>query len=227
MGPKQTHSWNVSISEAIEIQNRLRQQIVSDSVLPENITKIAGIDTGFEGPEYEIARAVVAILSFPNLELIEYKIAKRPVEFPYVPGFLSFREGPAIIDAFEKIENEPDLLIFDGHGSAHPRRMGIAAHLGVLFDKPSIGCGKSKLFGKFEPLTGEVGSSSYLMDKDEVIGKVILTKKNTNPIIVSAGHKINLKDAVEFVRLCTKPKLKLPETTNWAHKLASQQKHIS
>ncbi|MCK4564465.1 MAG: deoxyribonuclease V, partial [Verrucomicrobia bacterium] len=155
-----------------------------------------------------------------SLEVIETAIARRPTTFPYIPGLLSFREIPAILQAMLKLETVPDLLLCDGQGIAHPRRFGIAAHLGLLVDIPSIGVAKSRLAGIHDDVPKEKGSHVPLMDKGEQIGVVLRTRTNVKPLYVSPGHRIGIDSAMKFVMACT-TKYRLPETTRWAHKLAS------
>lgn len=176
---------------------------------------------GFEA-DGTISRAAVAVLSFPDLQLQETSIARRPTSFPYIPGFLSFREIPAVLDALEKIKITPDLILCDGQGIAHPRRFGIACHLGVLVDIPTIGVAKSLLIGKHEDLSETRGSWQPLVDKGETIGAVLRTRIGVKPVYVSSGHRISLTTAIDYVLRCT-PKYRLPETTRIADKLASDR----
>ncbi len=176
---------------------------------------------GFEA-DGTISRAAVAVLSFPDLQLQETSIARRPTSFPYIPGFLSFREIPAVLDALEKIKITPDLILCDGQGIAHPRRFGIACHLGVLVDIPTIGVAKSLLIGKHEDLSETRGRWQPLVHKGETIGAVLRTRIGVKPVYVSSGHRISLTTAIDYVLRCT-PKYRLPETTRIADKLASDR----
>jgi deoxyribonuclease V len=161
------------------------------------------------------------VLDFPSLKLREKAIARLPTSFPYIPGLLSFREGPTILEALAKLEQWPDLLLFDGQGIAHPRRLGIASHIGLLTDTPSIGVGKSRLRGHArEALGNEKGAWEFLWDKEEVVGALVRTRTGIKPLYVSIGHRVGLQTAVEYVLACT-TRYKLPETTRWAHRLAS------
>ncbi len=160
------------------------------------------------------------VLAYPSLELNDSAIARRPTSFPYVPGLLSFRELPAVLEALEQLKQLPDLLLCDGQGYAHPRRIGIASHLGVLTDIPSIGVGKTRLIGEHRPVADERGAWQPLLDKGEVIGAVLRTRKGVKPLYISAGHRISLESAIEYVMGCT-TRFKLPETTRMAHKYAS------
>jgi deoxyribonuclease V len=169
-----------------------------------------------------MCRAAVAVLSFPDLQVIETSLAYRPTSFPYIPGFLSFREIPAILDALEKIKNIPNIILCDGQGIAHPRRFGIACHLGVLIDIPTIGVAKSLLIGKYEELPEVRGSWQPLIHRNETVGAVLRTRTGVKPLYISSGHRISLPTAIDYVLRCT-PKYRLPETTRVADKLASDR----
>jgi deoxyribonuclease V len=212
------HVWPDNLEEATAIQERLREQlrIGDDFGAPQTV---AGVDAGFED-EGRVARAAVVRLDFPSLQLRDYAIARRPVTFPYVPGFLSFREAPVIIDAIRQLAEPPDLIICDGQGIAHPRRLGIAAHIGLLLDIPSIGCAKSRLIGTHAPLPDERGAAVPLLDGNEHIGLVLRSRAGTKPVYVSPGHRVGLQSAVELVMACV-TRYRLPETTRAAHRLAS------
>lgn len=216
----QRHAWPLTVEEALPIQQELRKEVITSDQLA-SVQYVAGVDMGFED-SYRISRAAVAVLSFPDLELKEQAIAKRPTTFPYVPGFLSFREIPAVLDALEKLAIAPDLILCDGQGIAHPRRFGIACHLGVLIDVPTIGVAKSLLVGKHEELPLERGNWQPLIHRRETIGAVLRTRKGVKPVYVSSGHRVSLTTAIDYVMRCT-PKYRLPETTRWADKLASNR----
>ena len=174
---------------------------------------------GFEDHGH-ITRAAVAVLSFPDLELIAQAIARRPTEFPYIPGLLSFREIPAVLDALIQLDPLPDLLLCDGQGIAHPRRFGIASHLGVITDTPSIGVAKTRLCGKHGDVPHDRGQWTALHSGDELIGAVLRTRANVKPLYISIGHRISLSTAIDYVMACT-GRYRLPETTRHAHRLAS------
>jgi len=195
---------------------------------------VAGIDCAFSKDGQRIFAAVV-VLSLPDLETIETTSASRKVTFPYIPGLLSFREAPVCIAAVEKLRKQPDVFIIDGQGIAHPRRLGLAAHLGLFFDRSTIGCAKSRLIGQFQEPPPQRGSYSLLKDEqitglktsderqttnDEVIGAVLRTRTNVKPVFVSVGHKCRLKDVIEITLACT-TKYRLPEPTRLAHQLVS------
>ncbi len=216
---KQRHDWNLTTSEAKIIQEELQKEVITEDQFIEPVKYVAGVDMGFED-DGTISRAAVAVLSFPDLQLQEQSIAKRPTSFPYIPGFLSFREIPAVLDALEKINTIPDIILCDGQGIAHPRRMGIASHLGVILDMPTIGVAKSWLIGKYEEVAQTKGSWQPLIHKNETIGAVLRTRANVKPLYISSGHRISLPTAINYVLRCT-PKYRLPETTRIADKLAS------
>jgi deoxyribonuclease V len=215
----QHHVWPHTLEEAIAIQEQLRSQVVTEDNLQETIQYVAGVDMGFAA-DGTISRAAVAVLSFPDLQVIETTIAYRPTSFPYIPGFLSFREIPAVLDALEKVQIIPDMILCDGQGIAHPRRFGIASHLGVILDIPTIGVAKSLLIGKHQELPDTKGSWQPLIHQGETIGAVLRTRTGVKPVYVSSGHRISLPTAIDYVLRCT-PKYRLPETTRVADKIAS------
>ncbi|MCX7838726.1 MAG: deoxyribonuclease V [Anaerolineae bacterium] len=214
-----TANWDVSPAEAMQIQRDLATRVSETDALT-TIRWVAGVDVGFEGPANETARAAVVVLQFPELIPVESAIARLPVTFPYVPGLLAFREIPVVLNAFEQIRHEPDVIIVDGHGRAHPRRLGIASHLGVLLDRVTIGCAKSILCGHAAEPPNRFGAWTPLLDGDEPIGAAVRTRVNTTPVYVSVGHRISLTRAIEIVLQCCKG-YRLPETTRYAHRVAS------
>lgn len=212
------HPWDVTPKEAIAIQQRLRERVITtDDFIPP--ATVAGVDVGFE-QNNAITRAAVAVLDFPSLELREYAIARRPTTFPYIPGLLSFREVPSVLDALDKLSSLPDMLLCDGQGLAHPRRLGIACHLGILCDIPSIGIGKTRLVGRHDEPGNEKGSWVPLQDGEETVGAVLRSRTGVKPLYISVGHRISLSSAIAMVMACL-TRYRLPETTRWAHKLAS------
>ena len=213
------HPWNVSPAEAMEIQRQLRGKVSKERSFGE-VHTVAGVDVGFKG---EVARAAVVVLSYPELQPLDYSVAELPVEFPYIPGLLSFREGPSVLAALEKLATEPDLFIFDAQGLAHPRRMGLASHIGIIIDRPSIGCAKSRLCGTHHQPGPERGSYVHLYDNDEVIGAVVRTRTGVKPLYVSIGHRIDLESAIEYVLGCCRNH-RLPETTRYAHRVAGGER---
>lgn len=215
------HPWKVSIHEAAEIQRSLRERIEISPLYLSEVKYVAGADVSFSKYSDDIYAAVV-VLNYPELKVIERKTAMAKATFPYIPGFLTFREGPALVAAFLKIRVEPDVIIFDGQGIAHPRGFGIASHMGVLLDKPSVGCAKSLLVGKYGGPGGKRGSTSPLLNKSgKVIGVVLRTRDNVSPVFVSIGNKIDLKGSVEVVLSCA-PRYRLPEPTRKAHALSNE-----
>jgi deoxyribonuclease V len=215
------HSWEVTPKEARAIQDRLRGRVVAQDDF-QTVCTVAGVDVGFEDGG-AITRAAIAVLRFPTLEPLDQALARRVTRFPYVPGLLSFREIPAILEAFERVDLTPDLLLCDGQGYAHPRRFGLACHLGVVTGLPSIGVAKSRLIGGHDEVGNERGSSAPLMHEGEIVGVVLRTRDGVRPVYVSIGHRISLTTAVHYVLACT-PRYRLPETTRHAHRLASQVK---
>ncbi len=215
------HSWDVTPEEARRLQNGLRTQVVKTDRFGK-INTVAGVDIGFKK---DIARASVVVLSFPGLQVIDSVVTESPVRFPYVPGLLSFREIPPLLTAFTQLQTEPDLVIVDGQGIAHPRRFGLASHLGLILDRPTIGCAKSRLWGRYEEPETEHGSYTYLMDKDEVIGAAVRTRKNVKVVYISIGHRISLDSARTLTLACCRG-YRLPETTRYAHNAASGKEYL-
>lgn len=212
------HSWPDSIADARAIQEKFRDKVITTGRI-NKVTRVAGLDIGFEN-QGRTTRAAIAVLSFPDLSLIETRLVRAATTFPYVPGFLSFRELPAAIAAFKKLQNCPDVILCDGQGIAHPRRFGLACHLGLWLNLPTIGVAKSRLTGTHKEPGSKKGKWSPLMDGEEQIGVVLRTRDNVKPVYVSIGHKINLGTAIKLTLACT-TKYRLPETTRHAHKLAS------
>ncbi len=214
------HSWVKTVAEAKEIQTQLQPKTILTDCLGE-VKYVAGVDIGFED-NYKISKAAVAVLSYPELELVEKAIARIPTAFPYVPGYLSFREIPAILAALPQLKQTPDIILCDGQGLAHPRRFGLACHLGVLLDIPTIGVAKSRFIGEHEAVPAEKGSWKPLIDNNETIGVVLRSRTNVKPIYVSIGHKISLPTAIDYVMGCL-TKYRLPDTTRWADNIASSK----
>ena len=225
---KKLHSWNLSYSQAAELQKRLACK-VQFRPLKKPPKLIAGLDCAFSKNGKKIIACAIVLKIHKSrttshasrFELIETKSAVRKVTFPYIPGLLSFREAPVCIAAVEKLENQPDIFLIDGQGIAHPRRLGLAAHLGLFFNKPTIGCAKSRLTGTFKNPPLEKGTYRPLMDKDETIGAVVRTRTNVKPLFISVGYKCKLEDAIKWTLKCS-VKYRLPEPTRLAHQLVSQ-----
>lgn len=211
--PRHPHPWTISPQEAIALQERLQDQVIREGPMPKPGAVIVGVDVGFRG---EMARAAAVAVRFPDLTPLAQAVAEVPVAFPYIPGLLAFREAPAILAALERLPVAQDFLMVDGHGISHPRRMGIAAHLGVYLDLPAIGCAKSKLWGHYEPPPDVPGAWTPLQDGPEVIGAVLRTRTGAAPVFVSIGHRISLENAIATVMACVRGH-RLPEPTRLAH----------
>ena len=216
------HPWNLSPADARKLQTCLAAQVEIRDRLPP-VRFIAGVDVGFEA-DNTVTRAALVVLSFPGLEVVERRLAKLPTTFPYVPGLLSFREAPAVLKAYEQLEQKPDLMLCDGQGIAHPRRLGIATHLGLWLDVPTIGVAKKRLVGKHEPVGQEKGDWVPLLDRDERIGTVLRSRSGCNPLYVSPGHRVSHDTALDWVLKCL-TRYRLPEPTRQAHHLASLEKN--
>src|SRR5713226_6526611 len=209
------HDWNLKPNAAIALQRQLAQRIIREDQLGE-VHHIAGVDMAIN-EENGMARAAVVLLSYPSLEIQERHVYEEPVRMPYIPGLLSFREAPCVLGAFHKLRQRPELVMVDGLGIAHPRRIGIASHLGLWLDLPTIGCGKSILVGRYDKaaLREEAGSWVPLIDKKEVVGAVVRTRTRVNPMIISPGHLISVETSTRYVLACSKG-YRLPEPTRLA-----------
>jgi len=219
MPPHSLHSWDLTPSEAIEVQQRLRSMVRLEPLTGE-VHTIAGADISFNKFS-ETVYAGIVVLSLPDLRIIEEAGVRSVAKFPYVPGLLSFRETPSLLDAWDKLQTKPDVLMLDGQGIAHPRRFGIACHVGLLLDLPTIGCAKSILTGRQGNLGLEAGSQSPLIDRGEQVGMALRTKNKVAPVYVSAGHLIDLTSAVDLVMRSTR-KYRQPEPTRQAHLLVNR-----
>ncbi len=208
-----SHRWDMTPSEAITIQNDLARRVLVEGK-PSGIKTVGGIDVAFDKTK-DLAFCAVVIFSYPDLKIVEERFASLPVDFPYIPGLLTFREGPVILKSLTECETMPDLLIFDGQGTAHPRGLGIASHIGLLLDMPSIGCAKSRLIGKYEEPAGPKGSRSYLYNKEGIIGTVLRTRDNVRPMFVSPGHRVGFDEAPDILLELTGP-YRVPEPTRIA-----------
>ncbi len=212
-----SHPWNLTTDEARALQVRLAEQVIATTTFdPDAIQSVAGVDVSFKAGK---ARAAVVVLSLPELKPLDCARSETPIAFPYVPGLLSFREGPAVLAALDRLHHWPDLFVFDGQGVAHPRRFGLAAHMGLILDRPSIGCAKSRLIGSHQEPGQAVGDWAPLYDEGEIIGAVVRTRKKVKPVFVSIGHRVDLPTAIELVLRCT-TSYRLPETTRYAHRVA-------
>jgi deoxyribonuclease V len=213
------HPWTLAPQEAIAVQRELAPQVITDQPLPlDTIRLVAGVDVSVKD---NVSRAAVVVLRYPALTPVETVTAERPTTFPYIPGLLSFREGAVILDALRKLESTPDVFVFDGQGTIHPRRIGIACHIGLFLDMPTVGCGKKRLTGHHAAVPAEKGSWVPLIDQGETIGIVLRTRTNVKPVFVSVGHRATLDDARALVLACT-TRYRLPEPTRAAHNAAGQ-----
>ncbi|QIN81916.1 endonuclease V [Rubrobacter tropicus] len=218
MKVRKLHDLDLSPSGASRLQKELAPKVVTGPPLdPTSINHVAGADVSTEGDR---AYATVVVLDFPGLAPVEVRGFETELTFPYVPGLLAFREIPAVAGALEKVETPVDAVIFDAQGLAHPRRMGLASHLGLFLDVPSIGCAKTRLVGTHDEPGREKGNATDLVHKGEIIGKVLRTRSNVSPVYVSIGNHTDLQSAVELVLACS-PKYRLPETTRQAHDAAN------
>ena len=210
--------WDLSPAEARVLQERLASQAETRDRLGAPAL-VAGIDVGFED-HGRLTRAAVAVLGFADLQLVESALVRRPTGFPYVPGLLSFREIPAALGALAALACTPDLLLCDGQGLAHPRRFGLACHLGWLVDVPTIGVAKSRLLGDYAPPPADRGAWSPLWDRGDLVGAAVRTRRGVKPLFVSPGHRIDVASAVRLTLVCT-DRYRLPEPSRTAHRLAS------
>jgi len=208
------HSWEVSTAQALEIQQGLAAQVSKRSEVT-TPRFIAGVDISV-GRRAGMATGAVVVLQYPELRVVETKEARGKLELPYIPGLLSFRESPLTLAACEKLTITPDLILVDGQGIAHPRRLGLASHLGLFLNTPTIGCAKSLLCGSHETPGTEPGSYTEVVDRGEIIGVALRTKLGVKPVYVSIGHKIDLQTAVYWVMKCCHG-YRLPEPTRLAH----------
>jgi deoxyribonuclease V len=212
-----SHRWDLPVKEAKALQGQLAERLVTETTFDlAAVETVAGVDVGFRGG---LARAAVVVLSFPDLVPVDSALFEEAVSFAYVPGLLAFREGPPVLGALEKLTTWPDLCIYDAHGLSHPRRMGLASHMGVILDQPSIGCAKSRLIGMHSEPGDGVGDWTPLRDQDEIIGAVVRSRSGVRPLYVSIGHRVDLSTSIGIVLRCTRG-YRLPETTRLAHQLA-------
>ena len=213
------HTWNVDYKKAVEIQERLKKSIILKGST-KNCKLIAGADVSYTKGS-EIFYASVVVFNLQTMERVEEVTASGKVDFPYIPGLLSFRESPILLKAFAKIKSEPDVIILDAQGIAHPRGIGLASHIGLLLDKSSIGCAKTRLIGEYNEVGGEAGCHSQLTVKGEIVGAVLRTRKNVKPVFVSPGHKIDLNTSIDLVLKSCRG-YRLPEPVRQAHNLVKK-----
>lgn len=212
---------SINLEQLKLTQQQLAEQVNLTDDFNSSITLVGGTDVGFED-EGKTTRAAIVILTYPDFDVVEYHVARLKTEFPYIPGYLSFREYPALLSAWEQVEHKPDLLLVDGQGVAHPRQLGIASHLGLLLDMPTIGVAKKRLCGHYNPLPKVAGQMTPLTDKQQQIGWVLQSKNNCNPLFISSGHRISQASALNWVNLCLRG-YRLPEPTRWADAVASNK----
>ncbi len=213
------HPWSVTPEEAVALQKELRRQVASDRPIDlDSVRLVAGVDVSVKDGQ---SQAAVVVATFPEFRIVETVRAQRPTPFPYVPGLLSFREGPVLEEAFARLKTEPDVFLFDGMGIAHPRRIGIASHMGLWLQRPTIGCGKTLLTGRYGDLGEEKGAAAPLVHRGETIGVALRTRAGKNPMFISPGHLADIPTAAELVLRCS-PKYRLPEPIRLAHNAAGQ-----
>lgn len=214
MTTRELHPWNVDLKDALKIQESLNRQVVINK-LESSVNFIAGADVSYSIEDSRIYGAVI-VFDWPKMKVMEEATISLEAQFPYIPGFLSFREGPALIEAMKRIKVWPDLIFFDGQGIAHPRGLGLASHMGVILDLPSIGCAKNKLIGEYGPVGEEIGSYSPLLYKERVVGVALRTREKVKPVFISPGHKIDLQGSIYWTLLSCRG-FRLPEPIRQAH----------
>jgi deoxyribonuclease V len=219
------HAWDLDPADARALQRELAGRVVREDRFDE-VRTVAGLDLGFPSVAGgEVGRAALVVLRLPELEVVERQVVERPVRFPYIPGLLSFRESPVALAAFEALERRPDLLMVDGQGLAHPRRFGIACHLGVILDIPAVGCAKSILVGRAAEPGPEPGAWTPLVDRGETVGAALRTRARVKPVYVSIGHRVSLETAIDLTLRCGRG-YRLPEPTRLADRAASARGDI-
>lgn len=212
---------SINLAQLKQSQKSLANQVKLVDDFNPTIKLVGGTDVGFED-DGNVTRAAIVILTYPDFKVVEYHIARLKTEFPYISGYLSFREYPALLSAWQQVKQKPDLLLVDGQGVAHPRRLGIASHLGLLLDMPTIGVAKKRLCGQFSPIPKIAGQVTPLVDKQQQIGWVLQSKNNCNPLFISPGHRVSQDSALEWVTRCLRG-YRLPEPTRWADAIASNK----
>ena len=215
------HSWQVSAGEARELQRNLAPMVSGISTIPDGVRHLAGLD--ISAPDGDgLVRGAAVVLRYPSLEVEEVRVAEGKPGLPYIPGLLSFQETPVLTGALEQLDLSPDIIFVDGQGLAHPRRFGLACHIGLLTDTPTIGCAKSVLTGKYGTLDWEAGSQASLIDRDQEIGAALRTRSGVKPMYISVGHRVDLPSSISWVLACCKGK-RMPEATRMAHRAAAGQ----
>jgi deoxyribonuclease V len=212
------HDWRMTPQQAVELQKVLASQVVSQPLPLESVRCVAGVDVSVQDG---ISHAAVVVMACPDLAIIETVTASQPTPFPYVPGLLSFREGPVLAEAFQRLRHMPDAFLFDGMGLAHPRRLGIACHLGLWLQRPTLGCGKTHFIGEYDEPPHERGAWKPIYHHGEVIGAVLRTRPRVKPVYVSVGHLMDLPSAIALTMRCT-TRYRLPEPIRAAHQTAGR-----
>lgn len=213
------HNWALEPKEAIALQKKIASQVITNTPIDlASVKLIAGVDVSVKN---NVSQAAVVVLTYPELEPIEIVRAQQPTSYPYIPGLLTFREGPVLEEAFQKIEHEPDVFVFDGMGQIHPRKIGIASHMGLWLDKPTIGCGKTHFIGDYEQPGNNKGDYNDIIYKGERIGVVLRTRDNVKPVYISVGHRADLESSIELT-LAVTPKYRLPRPIRLAHNAAGE-----
>ena len=219
---KKLHSWNVSVEEAIQIQEALKDQIILKKPFSK-VRTIGGGDVAYSKNENRLFGAIV-VLSFPDMEILDMATADGKIPFPYIPNLLSFREGPILIQIFEKLRVKPDIMVYDGQGIAHPRRFGLASHLGLWFDLPSIGCAKTPLLEGFISPGASKGSFELIRKEGKEVGVVLRTKDNVKPLFISPGHRIDITTSIQLI-LESCQGFRFPEPLRKAHHATRNMLH--
>lgn len=212
------YSWQINPDEAINVQNKLSQFILIRNSI-KSIRFIAACDISFD--KEDNSSACVAVFAYPTLKLIEERKVTMRISFPYIPTLLTFREGPILLRCIKRLNTNPDLFLFDGQGIAHPRRMGLATHMGIILDKPSIGCAKTNLFGDYEIPENKKGAYSFLKDRNKILGVALRTRRDVKPVFVSPGHKVSLRKSIEIIMHLT-GRFRIPEPLRYAHRRSKE-----
>jgi deoxyribonuclease V len=220
--PNTLHAWNLAPEQAKQLQKDLVQHLREEPLDLASVRTVAGVDVGVKERDGRVmSQAAMVVCTFPEMEVIETVRALRPTDYPYVPGLLTFREGPVLLEAWAQLQTDPDVLIFDGMGRIHPRQMGIAAHMGLWLQRPTIGCGKTHLIGVYDTPAPERGSYSVLTIGGQARGVVLRTRTNVKPVYISAGHRMDTASAIALTMACT-PRYRLPQPIRYAHNAAGK-----
>ena len=213
------HDWTLNPKDAIALQSTLASQVITDTPIDLSTVKlIAGVDVSVKN---NISQAAVVVMTYPEMNIVETIRAQQPTAYPYIPGLLTFREGPVLEEAFSNLQHEPDVFVFDGMGQIHPRKMGIASHMGLWLDKPTIGCGKTHFIGDYSQPGINKGDYSNLTYKGDQLGVVLRTRTNVKPVYISVGHRADLESSVKLIMSVT-PKYRLPRPIRMAHNAAGE-----